>query len=683
MRLTLPRLTDGRRAGVLAAVAVYPVTRLAGTIPRPALDRAIVSGTTMAVAYVSATATMNVTRGLVSTRSTPERVIDRRAAALTTLVAASAAVVAWRLRSRARALAQHEERLTVATATVGSLAEVVTVASGASAAVALSDTVGYLLPESLRPRNPVVVVLGEVAIGAAFAAASRHRRFLHYFTLPPHEGSPPTRVEFQAGASMPIAVGRAAGVAVLALGAITGETLAAEWLARGIVGHDDPGAVALLAGHCLIALGVIGASAGGLAFYSSRVAVQERLLEDAYAAVPSRGGVTGGPESTYGFADLGREGRRFISQAYTAAELHRVLGVESSDPVRVVLPLSAQTGDAYKDAASLVVEIERLGGFGKSVIVLAAPTGDGYVSYVQTESVELLTAGDCATVTVPYAAVPSALAMPRRKIAAAAYSVFARAVAAKARELRPSAKLYAFGESLGSIVALDGFGPSLVDELRELGFAGGVYAGVPVYSHTDRALRPRHPNLREQGGLQYVTGRDQALEARPGHINLTHPTDPVALADPSSLVRHQVDYWGRPTGTHVPLVSFLVELADVKNAMNLRPGEFTPSPGHDYRYDTAAAVARAYGLSFHQEELVEQALRERELQWSVRRLLARRLGAARDTALAQLRSWGVDPSTLRTRFGGDDGQVPSWLDALVPQGSVPDDATAPVTGGST
>ena len=47
-----------------------------------------------------------------------------------------------------------------------------------------------------------------------------------------------------------------------------------------------------------------------------------------------------------------------------------------------------------------------------------------------------------------------------------------------------------------------------------------------------------------------------------------------SLADPSVLVRHPVDYWGRPTGLFVPLVSFLIELADVKNAMNLRPGDF-------------------------------------------------------------------------------------------------------------
>ena len=66
MQVQLPRLTDGRRAGLLAAVAVYPLTRIAGTIPRPALDRAIVSGAGMALAYAAATSTTNVVRDLVA-----------------------------------------------------------------------------------------------------------------------------------------------------------------------------------------------------------------------------------------------------------------------------------------------------------------------------------------------------------------------------------------------------------------------------------------------------------------------------------------------------------------------------------------------------------------------------------------------------------------------------------------
>ncbi len=139
------------------------------------------------------------------------------------------------------------------------------------------------------------------------------------------------------------------------------------------------------------------------------------------------------------------------------------------------------------------------------------------------------------------------------------------------------------------------------------------------------------------------------------------------------LVRHAVDYWGRPYGVHVPLVSFLVHLFDVKNAMNLRPGEFTPSPGHDYRYDTAIAVARAFDLPFDQEEVVEAALRERELAWSVKRLLSKRFGDARDSAVTKLRSWGVDPETLSTRFGIAEGQLPDWLTGRDPHAFDEDD----------
>jgi hypothetical protein len=144
-------------------------------------------------------------------------------------------------------------------------------------------------------------------------------------------------------------------------------------------------------------------------------------------------------------------------------------------------------------------------------------------------------------------------------------------------------------------------------------------------------------------------------------MNLTHPTDPVAIADPSVLVRHPIDFWGRPHGVFIPVVSFLVHLFDVKNAMNLRPGDFRPSLGHDYRYDTALAVSVAYNLPMHHEELIETALRERELAWSVRRLLSKRLDQARETALVKLRSWGVDPDTLSERFNISPESLPDWL----------------------
>ena len=676
MKLPTVSLAEARRAGLLAAVAVYPVTRLAGTLPRPALDRAIVSGATMAFVYAAASATTGAVRSAVvpGTRSEVQR--DRRTALGTGMLAVGAGYAAVRVRARARAGAAAGERLPVSVAASGALAEVVAVSAAAGAAVSAADIVGVVLPEVLRPRHPVVVVTSVLVAGAAVAAASRHPRALAYFTLPSAEGSSARDLTFQSGATLPVAVGRAAAVAGASLAALALETHTAAVIARALSGEDEPPTVARFAGHGVLVVALGAAGLAGFGFYSSRVAVQEKLLEAAYAAVPSRVGVTGGPGSAWDFEDLGREGRRFVSQAHTFEELEAVLGTSAEDPVRAFVPLSALTGDPAQDAAVVVDELDRIGGFEKSHIVLAAPTGDGYVSYVQTETLEMLTAGDCATVAVPYANVPSAVAFPRRRRAAEAYAVYARAIAERAYASNPKARLYTFGESLGSIVALDAFGPDLVDELAGIGFHGGLYVGVPIFSDTDRVLRPAHPAIRAKGGLQYATGREQVLDTIPGHLNLTHPTDPVGIADPTVIVRHPVDYWGRPTGLFVPLVSFLIELADVKNAMNLRPGDFTPSPGHDYRYDTAAAVARAYDLPFDREEIVEAALRERELAWSVRRLLSRRIGEARDAALGQLQSWGVDPATLGERFAAQRSVLAGWLDSIRPgEAEDPDDVS--------
>lgn len=665
MRVPLPSMTQQRRAGLLAAVAVYPLSRLAGTLPRPTLDTAIVSGTTMAVTYQAAALTTSALRGVAGLTVSSPRARAARTAAAAAVVCVTAGVVAVQVRRRARAAAADGQRVPLATGAVGAAGELVAVAAGAGALVALADAVGATLPELLRPSNPAAATTVLLVIGGALGIAAKHPDLMRHLELPTPPGEPEGQAHILDFGRAPTAAARSVGVAAATVVGLTLEVHAAEAIGR-VIGGEDPTVLAVIIGHGFIVAGAVAAGLAGFAFYSSRVAVEERILEAAYAAVPSRHGVSGGPDSAYEFAELGREGRRFVSQAYTADELSAVLGGPTVEPVRAFLPLSAVTGDVETDADTMVAEVDRLGGFTKGTLVLAAPTGDGYVSYVFAESVELLTRGDSTIVAVPYANLPSALALTRRPQATRAYAAYARALGARAAVLNPKARLFTFGESLGAWVAIDALGPGLVQHLTRAGFDGGLYVGVPIFSRTDRVLRPRDPGVREVRGLQYATGREQALQVRSGYVDLSHPTDPIAVADTSTLVRHAVDYWGRPFGPHIPLVSFLVHLADVKNAMNLRPGQFSPSPGHDYRYDTAAAVAGAYDLAFDEADLVEKALRERELAWSVRRLLSRQLDTARASVLAKLRSWGVDPETLSTRFHLPDRSIPIWLRTEAP-----------------
>ena len=656
-----PLLTRPRRAGLLAAVAVYPLSRLAGTLPRPAVDRALMSGATMGIAYQTSAALAGSLTGLAGLAAGSPRARAGQVALVAACAAAAGVAVSARVREQARVRALDGERQSVTNGSIGAVAEIVALASGATALVSIADVLGSELPASVRPTHPVIVTLGTVAAGAAVGIAARDHRFLGLLALPEPPGSPSPEPDFQRGASLPVAAGRSAVVAAGTVALISAEAWGAEALGRMVSRREDPSLLAEGIGHAIIAAGVGLAGLAGFAFYSSRVKVQERVLEAAYAAVPDRPGVSGGPDSRFNFVDLGREGRRFVAQAYTGVELVRALDAPAGDPVRAFIPVSQLSDDPARDAQLMLDEVERLGGFRKNTIVLSAPTGDGYVSYVHTETVELLTNGDCTTIAVQYASVPSAIAFPRREKFANAFAVYAQALAQRAHELNPQARLYIFGESLGSIVSLDSSGPDHVYTFEEFGYVGGLYCGVPIFSKTDQVLRPTDPGIKVSGGLQYVGGRDDATTATAGHINLTHPTDPVAVADPTVLVRHPVDFWGRPHGVYIPVVTFLVHLFDVKNAMNLRPGDFQPSLGHDYRYDTALAVAVAYDLPMNQEQLIETALRERELAWSVRRLLSKRLDAARETALIKLRSWGVDPDTLSERFNISPDSLPDWL----------------------
>ena len=155
---------------------------------------------------------------------------------------------------------------------------------------------------------------------------------------------------------------------------------------------------------------------------------------------------------------------------------------------------------------------------------------------------------------------------------------------------------------------------------------------------------------------------------------MTHPSDPLAVADVSLLVRHPIDYWGRPTGAYVPVVSFLIELSDVKNAMTLRPGLFT-------------AVARP------RLPLRHGPRRGARVRPAVRPGAARGGGAARAGAVVVGTPAAVASPRRRARRRGraaavvgrrpgDAGRalrraartLPAWLDALIP---VPETDGAP------
>lgn len=121
-------------------------------------------------------------------------------------------------------------------------------------------------------------------------------------------------------------------------------------------------------------------------------------------------------------------------------------------PVRAVAGYGS-AATAEDRAKIALVELERLGAFDRSVIVVAAPTGVGYVNYSFAEAVEYLTLGDCAIIVPQYALVPSFLALGQTRDGEAQQRLILAGIRDRiAGDLPPERRprLMQFGESLGA-----------------------------------------------------------------------------------------------------------------------------------------------------------------------------------------------------------------------------------------
>lgn len=428
------------------------------------------------------------------------------------------------------------------------------------------------------------------------------------------------------------------------------------------VRHVAPGAarVAGAVGHA-VALGAIGSGVAAGVEYALRSAdAGGAAIDAAYTSPPAAATVSGGPASGVPWESLSREGVRFVNMALTTQEISDVTGVppaQVKEPVRAFVGLaSAPTVDARVDL--VMRELERLGAFERSVICVASPTGSGYVNYVATETLEFLTRGDCATVALQYSLRPSFLSLDRVSMGREQNRALLHALTWRLRampeETRP--RLVGFGESLGAHTLQDAFLHEGVSGLHRVGMDRALFVGTPAGSSWARQWRFDPERVDPDGqAVELASWADWAAQDddrrdRQRFFLLSHHEDPITRFD-GALAVQQPDWLGpvdtRPPGVSrlaswYPLVSFVLTLVDVTNALSTVPGIFV-AHGHDYRSDLARMVATAYGLDVDDDELrrVEEALRAREVVWAQRRLVAEQLYRARDAVQRQIDRWGA------------------------------------------
>jgi uncharacterized membrane protein len=307
---------------------------------------------------------------------------------------------------------------------------------------------------------------------------------------------------------------------------------------------------------------------------------------------------TGGPGSLLSWDGLGRQGRAMIAAGPGAAHIAAMTGKPAIEPIRVYAGLnSAETPQKRVDL--VLAEMIRVGGFDRANLVIAVPTGTGWVDPESQSAVEYLLAGDVATVSVQYSYLASWLALLAdpdygTETARALFTTIYEHWRGLPRETRP--RLYLFGLSLGALNS------DLSHDLFQVisaPYQGALWAGPPFNARTwNTVTRGRNPgspawlpSFRDGSVIRFTAQGGQPDEATAPFgpyrvIFLQYASDAITFYDPRSLWRRP-DWMTHPRGpdvsadvTWIPVVTFLQLTIDLMTAVKPPIGY-----GHVYAFD--------------------------------------------------------------------------------------------------
>lgn len=385
-----------------------------------------------------------------------------------------------------------------------------------------------------------------------------------------------------------------------------------RWLARGLVrllGRILPHRVARPLGVVAVTVLVVfllnGVLFEGLVSgMNSAFSVRDDDTEEG-AVEPTAAERSGSPSSLVPWEDLGLQGRNFVGKGPTPADLEEFSGEPALEPVRVYTGL-ASADDVADRAALAVRELERTGGFDRSVLVVVTTTGTGWVDPAASDSLEYEFNGDTAMVAMQYSFLPSWLSFLVDQVKArdAGRVLFDAVYGAWAQlPLDDRPELYVFGESLGTFG-----GEAAFSGLSDIGNRtdGVLWAGPPNFNALWRDIVAD----REEGSPEWLpvvdAGRtvrfaDEApdLDRPPGPwdeprlVYLQNASDPIVWWSPQ-LVLGRPDWLEGERGpdvsqdmTWLPLVTFWQVTADLAFSTGVPDGH-----GHAYRADYVDAWAQ-------------------------------------------------------------------------------------------
>jgi uncharacterized membrane protein len=365
----------------------------------------------------------------------------------------------------------------------------------------------------------------------------------------------------------------------------------------------------------------------------ARVGRANQKVEPGYAAPPASPLLSGSSESLLPFADLGQQGRRFVTDVATPELIGEVMGEPAvAQPIRTYVGFNSEPLYQTGRAELALAELDRAGAFERSYLLLISPTGTGWVDQTLIEAAEFLTRGDIATCCIQYARYPSFLSLQKVALGRRQFRLLLWGVKQRLAGLPPEARprVLVFGESLGAWTSSDVIMYQGIDGFDHYGIDRALWVGLPWLAKWSRSGMTRGSGTLVPRGTVGVFDRQEQLaalgeeeRARLRAVVLSHDNDPIAVFGPDLLVQRPAWLANGRRGRGVPeqmrwrpLVTFFQTGMDAMNAMLRVPGEFG-SFGHDYRADMAGFVDGAYrlpGATAQQLARIERMLRTLEME---------------------------------------------------------------------
>lgn len=303
---------------------------------------------------------------------------------------------------------------------------------------------------------------------------------------------------------------------------------------------------------------------------------------------------TGGAASLVDWSALGQPGRNFVTSGPKAADIAAFTGRAALQPIRVYVGLAEDKSPETRARIALE-ELRRQGGFQREVLIVALPTGTGWLDPGALDPVEYMHGGDVATVAAQYSYLQSPLALILETDAGldqaeALIGAVHRHWRSLPEDSRP--RLYIHGLSLGawsSMYGTDLF--ALLDDPID----GALWVGSPFPSAKWRTVVASRnagspyvaPVLGDGRLVRFASNYQNALGpdgwGAMRIVYLQYASDPIVFYEPASVFRPPVWMTEPPAADVSPEMRFMPIVTQFQLAVDMALATTAPAGyGHSY-----------------------------------------------------------------------------------------------------